>query len=161
MRPRPNIRWSVTIAAAILLGPINARLANGQPPQQRAAIYVTLRTDEHPLSGRPAMVSVIRDGRIVEQREINLTTGGEFNTDSIRPAIYDVRVEGDGLVTEVKRGIHVFAGQKTDLTFDVRSGKGAHVVEYATGGLAREEVAARLSRLEAQVAELSKPKPKP
>ncbi|MGH7540563.1 MAG: hypothetical protein ACRELC_06165 [Gemmatimonadota bacterium] len=32
--------------------------------------------------------------------------------------------------------------------FLIRAGEGVHVVEYATGGLAREEVAARLGRLE-------------
>jgi hypothetical protein len=83
----------------------------------------------------------------------------EFNSDSIRPGVYDVRVEGEGLVTEVKRGVHAFAGQKTEVTFQVRSGQGVRIVEYATGALPREEIAARLAKLEAQVAELSKPRP--
>jgi hypothetical protein len=103
------------------------------------------------------MVSAIRDGRIVEQQELPLTTGRDLQGDSIPPGVYDVRVEGQGLVTEVKRGIHVFAGQKTELTFDLRAGQGVRIVEYATGGLSREEVASRLAKLEAQVAELSKP----
>jgi len=159
MHPGPRTRWSITIAAAILLLSINARLASGQPPQQHISIRVFLAVNQQALSGRPAMVSVIRDGRIVQQSEVNLTTAMEFNSDSIRPGVYDVRVEGEGLVTEVKRGVHAFAGQKTEVTFQVRSGQGVHVVEYATGALPREEIAARLAKLEAQVAELSKPRP--
>lgn len=60
---------------------------------------------------------------------------------------------------EVKRGIRVFGRQKTELTFDVRPGRGVHIVEFAKGGLARQEVAARLVKLKAQVAELAKLEP--
>jgi hypothetical protein len=159
MRPRSSRRPALTIGAAILLLPLSARLSLGQPPQQHCSIRVFLSVNQQALSGRPAMVSAIRDGRIVQQSEANLTTGMEFNTDSIKPGVYDIRVEGDGLVTEVKRGIHAFGGQTTEITFQVKSGQGVHIVEYAVGGLPREEVAARLARLESQVAELSKPRP--
>ena len=47
-----------------------------------------------------------------------------------------------------------FAGRDGSLIAVVRPGQGAHVVEYATGGLAREEVAARIAKLEAAVANL-------
>lgn len=158
MRPRTSIRCSLMMAPVMLL-PLGARVADAQPPHQHPAIAIMLRVNEQALSGRPAMVSAIRDGRIVEQQEMPLTTSRQFDAESIQPGVYDVRVEGEGLITEVKRGIHVFADQKTELTFDVRPGKGVHIVEYATGGLSREEVAARLAKLEAQVAELSKPRP--
>jgi len=52
--------------------------------------------------------------------------------------------------------VHVFAGKDGSLMFVMRSGKGAHMVEYATGGLSREEVAARLAKLESAVAQLQK-----
>ena len=159
MCPGPIMRWSATLTTAIFLLPINARLASGQPPHQYVTIHVFLATNQQALSGRPAMVSAIRDGRIVQQSEVNLTTSMDFNTDSIKPGLYDVRVEGEGLVTEVKRGVHAFAGEKTELTFQVKSGQGVHIVEYATGALPREEIAARLAKLEAEVAELSKPRP--
>ena len=159
MRPRFTIRCRATIGASILFLPLPARLALAQPPQQHCAIRVFLSVNQQALSGRPAMVSAIRDGRIVQQSEANLTTGMEFNTDSIKPGVYDVRVEGEGLVTEVKRGVHAFAGQKTEVTFQVRSGKGVHIVEYAIGALPREEIAARLAKLESQIVELSKPRP--
>jgi hypothetical protein len=68
---------------------------------------------------------------------------------------YDVRIEGDGMLMEEKHGVQVFAGRDGSLTFVMRSGKGAHIVEYATG-LSREEVATRLANLESAVAQLQK-----
>lgn len=68
------------------------------------------------------------------------------------PGLYDVRAEGQGAVTEVKRGVHVFAGQDLNVNFVMHAGTGLRTVEYATGGLSREEVAARLAKLEAAVA---------
>jgi hypothetical protein len=160
MRPRPSIRRVVSAAAAISLMTIGTQ-ATAQPPQQRATINVFLQVSAQALSGRPALVSAIRDGRIVEEHEVPLTTGRDFNSDSIKVGVYDVRVEGEGLLTEVKRGVRVFAGQKTDLIFQVKPGKGVHIVEYATGALPREEVAARLEKLEAQLATLTKARAQP
>jgi hypothetical protein len=145
----------VTVAASGLLLSGNASLASAQSPPH-GSISLRLRVNEHSLSGRPAMVSAIRDGNIIEQEEVPLSEGRELGSDNMRPGVYDVRVEGEGIVTEIKRGIHVFNGQRTEIVFDVRPGKGVHIVEYATGGLSREEVAARLAKLEAEVAELSK-----
>jgi len=79
--------------------------------------------------------------------------------DSLPAGQYDVRVEGEGVTTEVKRGVQVFSGRDGSLIAIVRPGQGAHIVEYATGGLAREEIAARIARLEAAVAELQKSRP--
>ncbi len=51
-------------------------------------------------------------------------------------------------MTEVKRGVRVFEGRQASVEFVIRPGKGVRIVEYSTGGLAREEVATRLDRLE-------------
>ena len=67
---------------------------------------------------------------------------------------YDVRVEGEGFVTETKRGVQLASRQNLTLQFVLRPGEGAHVVEFAEGGLAREEVAARIVALEAELAKL-------
>ena len=49
------------------------------------------------------------------------------------------------------------AGDRTDMIAGpMRAGQGVKIVEYATGGLSREEMAARLQRLEAAIAELMK-----
>lgn len=157
MHSRPSTWLIVTLAASGFLLSGSARRANAQR-KPHGSIAFSLRVDEHSLSGRPAMVSAIRDGNVVEQMEAPLSEGRELGSDNLKPGVYDVRVEGDGLVTEVKRGIHVFDDQRTTIIFDVKPGKGVHIVEYATGGLSREEVAARLAKLEAQVAELAKAK---
>lgn len=85
MRSRLSSRSSITIGATILLLPISASI--GQPPQQHCSINVFLSVSQLSLSGRPAMVSAIRDGRIVQQGERNLSTGMELNTDSIKPGV--------------------------------------------------------------------------
>ena len=109
------------------------------------------------LKDHPVMLAAIGNGAIVSQREIFLQQDNTWSTvDNIPPGTYDVRIEGEGLVTEVKRGVQMFPGKQSDLAFLLRPGSGVHIVEYAIGGLAREEVAARLQRLDAAVAELQK-----
>ncbi len=54
----------------------------------------------------------------------------------------------------MKRGIVVTPGNKTGLRFNMIPGTRLHVVEYSTGGLAREEVALRLRTHETLVDEL-------
>jgi hypothetical protein len=100
------------------------------------------------------MVSVIKNGAVLVQNEVVLPATQEFNR--LQVGTFDVRVEGDGLVTEVKRGVQVMSGQGLDLHFVMRLGQGVHTVEYATGGLSREEVAAHLQRLDSAVAALQR-----
>jgi hypothetical protein len=102
------------------------------------------------------MVSILRNGEMFRQREILLENGaGTWCCNREIPVgSYDLRLEADGFVTESKRGIRVLNGQDTEVRFVVRAGKGLHTVEYATGGLAREEVAARLAALDTAVAKL-------
>jgi hypothetical protein len=115
----------------------------------------------------PALVSVLRDGRIVRQQEVVLEQGSAIwcCIRQLESGSYDVRVEGEGLVTQAKRGFLVIDGQDVSVTFIVRPGRGMHVVEYSEGGLAREEVAVRLSALEAGLARVegfrSKPSSEP
>lgn len=104
--------------------------------------------------GRPVMVSVIQNGAVLTQSETVLPSARSFS--GLALGAYDVRVEGDGLVTEVRRGVQVGELNRLELHFVMRLGQGAHVVEYATGGLSREEVAARLARLDSAVAALQR-----
>jgi hypothetical protein len=63
--------------------------------------------------------------------------------------------------TLVKRGIHVKEGERTDIIGGpMRVGAGVKIIEYAAGGLSREEIAARLAKLEAGLAELQKARQK-
>lgn len=103
------------------------------------------------------MISCIRDGEVVFQTEgdwgsgPHCTIGG--STD-IPVGAYDVRVEGDGLLTQVRRGVLVTAQNVNNLYVVMEQGEGVRTIEYATGALAREEVAARLRALEAAQAEM-------
>lgn len=127
------------------------------PPEEVGSIYNHFTVTDKALQGRPVMISLIRGSQVVEQQETGLFSDKRIT--QVPPGAYDVRVEGDGAVTEVKRGIHVFANREIDLVFLIHAGKGVHIVEYATGGLSREEVAARLEKLEASVAQLQKALP--
>jgi hypothetical protein len=125
--------------------------------QDKATIYASVEVSDNALAGRPVMVSFIRDGAIFFQEETTTTESPNVvsvGSQDSPTGVYDVRVEGDGIVTEMKRGVTLAGSKNMTLNFIVRPGQGVHVVEYATGGLAREEVAERLGALEAQVAEL-------
>jgi hypothetical protein len=125
--------------------------------QDKATIYAAVLVSDNALAGRPVMVSFIHDGTIVYQSEtITTESPNEVSVGAQdSPAgVYDVRVEGDGIVTEMKRGVTLAGSKNMTLNFVVRPGQGAHVVEYAAGGLAREEVAERIAALEAEVATL-------
>lgn len=151
---RSGHRCARTILALAAAGAL-AVPALAQPQHGRLAVGI-LSQDEA-FVGRPVMVSAIQDGRIVNQYEVNLSKApnkAHVTLDRLLPGTADVRVEGDGLVTEVKRGVQVFAGRDGLLQFVVQPGEGVHTVEYAIGGLAREEVAARLMKLEAAVSGL-------
>jgi len=99
------------------------------------------------------MVSLIQNDGVVDQSETVIPSGHRFD---VAPGTYDVRVEGDGVVTQVKKGVHVFAGKTLNLEFVMRPGTGAEVTQYAAAVLSREEIEARLRKLEAQVSDLQK-----
>lgn len=113
-----------------------------------------LSADYKALSEIPMMVSVLKDGAVLKQAERITNSNVGFE---LPPGLYDLRLEADGMVTLVKRGIHVKAGEQTDVIGGpMRAGAGARVVEYAATGMTREEMAARLGKLESAVAELQK-----
>ena len=125
--------------------------------QETASIYAVLTASDDQLVGLPAMVTFLRDGAIVFQGETILTRSPNsvsVGAQSQPFGQYDVRVEGEGFVTETKRGVQLASRQNLTLQFVLRPGQGAHVVEFAEGGLAREEVAARIAALEAALTEL-------
>ncbi|MGH7588306.1 MAG: hypothetical protein ACRELU_06925 [Gemmatimonadota bacterium] len=155
MPASPRVRASsALLALGILIASISPASVRAQ---DKATIYASVEVSDNALAGRPVMVSFIQDGAIFFQEET--TTTESPNVVSVgsqdSPAgVYDVRVEGDGIVTEMKRGVTLAGPKNMTLNFVVRPGQGVHVVEYATGGLAREEVAQKIAALEAAVAEL-------
>jgi len=126
--------------------------------QETGSLQANFNADAS-VRGRPVMVSVLRDGGIVVQGETVLPSAKSFT--GLALGTYDVRVEGDGLITEVKRGLQVTNRARLDLHYVMRLGRGAHIVEYASGGLSREEVAAHLQRLDSAVAALQRTSGRP
>jgi hypothetical protein len=103
------------------------------------------------------MISALMGGAVVKQQEVEVS--GLPPNFTLAVGVYDVRVEGDGMMTVVKRGVHVTPQGSTKVIAPMRPGQGVRTIEYATGGLAREEVAARLAKLEAAVAQMQKTQP--
>ena len=139
---------------AALLVVATASLPRVVQAQETGRIRVNLRIGDNSLEGHPVMVSFISDGEVVSQGQVLLAEWTYKESAWLPPGLYDVRVEDEEVVTEGRRGIHIIGGQSTGLQVIVQPGQGLHVVEYATGGLTREEVAARLHRLERIVADL-------
>ena len=148
-------------AFALLLICATASPNSGLVLAQRDASSLDVRTSVEEasyqtLKERPVMVSVIKDGAVVKQREIQFNSNVAF---PLPAGLYDVRVEGGGMQTLVKRGIHVNEGERTNMIGGpMRVGTGVKIIEYAAGGLSREEIAARLAKLEAAIADLPKPR---
>jgi hypothetical protein len=151
MSVRTTSRW---LLAALAITAVS--LPTVAQAQESGSVSIKINSGEGAQIGYPVMVSCIKDGAVFYQSEAQIgynaycRLGGETQ---LPVGTYDVRAEGGELVTEAKRGILVTAGNDTGLTFIMKSGEGIHVVEYATGGLAREEVAVRLRDLEAKRAE--------
>jgi hypothetical protein len=157
---RKGMTLVVTLVAGVALTYAAATLSSGlvfaqSPPPGNLSLRTSVLDESYQaLKQTPVMVSVIKDGQVVKQMELGLNSNTGF---TLPEGLYDVRVEGDGMQTLVKRGIHVMAGGRTDMIAGpMRAGQGVKIVEYAAGGLSREELAARLQKLEVAIAELLK-----
>ncbi len=151
-------RLAVWVGAALTASLLVAAGPLAADEEGYGRLFALVKVADNALVDVPVMGSAIReDGRVVDQNEKLLVRAPNVVSlalDDLPAGLYDVRVEGDGLVTEVKRGVWVFAGRDSELNFVLRPGSGVHVVEYAVGGLSREEVAARLSKLEGETSRL-------
>lgn len=152
------MRWEICATRRlVLLAAIGVLILPGTSEAQRPGRFsVSVYLSDDSIVPRPVMLSAIHDGRIVGQQEFLLTGDGQWTYLDGMPVagLHDLRLEGEGIVTEVKRGIHLFEEKQAPVAFVVRPGEGLHAVEYAVGGLAREEVAMRLAALETLVEEL-------
>src|SRR5947207_1355760 len=139
-----------------LLSRSSAARAEEKRPQGAVTVYTSPADEDPKLKGRPVMVSFIARGAVVQQGEIELGSLKIFEKLPAGP--YEVRAEGDGLVSLVKRGVAVTDRGDTDLRFPMRAGKGVRVIEYGVRKAPWEELDARLKRLERAVEELKKRK---
>lgn len=74
------------------------------------------------LTTRIVMVSVLKGENVVQQKEVGMSDVPLNFT--LPVGVYDVRVEGDGVATHWKRGVHVTADNSTNLLPAMRSGPG-------------------------------------
>lgn len=130
---------------------VSSSAVGNQEKHGRFGAYI--ETEDKSLTGKVVLASAIQNGVVVVQEEEKVAGWVALQ---VPVGEYDVRIEGEGIVTEVKRGVHTFQGKDTTLHFKMHAGTGVHIVEYATGGLSREEVAARLAKLESDVASIKK-----
>ncbi len=143
-----------------ILGVVVIGLLCGAAPiraqELEGRLWVNVLAPDKSFNNHPYTASAICDGRVVFQQDGSLTAPPNkqgVRLDQLPVGLCDVRVESEGLVTEVKRGVQVYDRDRT-VEIVLRAGEGLHVVELAEGGLAREEVAARLRALEGSVGKL-------
>ncbi|MCI0457621.1 MAG: carboxypeptidase-like regulatory domain-containing protein [Gemmataceae bacterium] len=116
------------------------------------------------LVGRPILVSLISDGKLVSQREVAITrpSGGYWvqvhSFRQIPTGRYDVKFEGEGVETVVRKGLQVLADKTVTVYGDLKAGKGTRVIEYGKEGDPLADIRARLKKLEAAVEALQKGK---
>jgi hypothetical protein len=121
-------------------------------PTGQITVYVSAAADDAPIKGRPVMISIVANGTVAQQSEIDLGSLKIFDKLPVGP--YQVLAEGEGMVGVVKKGVAVTDKGDTELRFPMRPGRGVKVIEYAAGPPAWEEWAARLTKLEKAVEEL-------
>jgi hypothetical protein len=143
--------WFLIIGGQVLLA------------QEKGWVDVVYRPLEASVARGTYTVTFIKEGKIVFQDEkppycpdgdcrgVMRNSGYGYN---LPVGTYDVRVEGEGAITVVKYGIAVTSAAGRQILFDLRSGQGVKIFEYAKGVLTREEMATRLKELEAVVQEL-------
>lgn len=116
----------ITIAAVGESSTILAQKTTGNlqvdPQPDREDTSKSLRT-------RVVMVSVIKDGAVVKQKETGMSDVPVNFT--LPVGVYDVRVEGDEVTTVIKRGVHVTSGDSTNLLPAMRSGQGICECKYS------------------------------
>ncbi len=158
MRYRFGCRACLPFAAVVVLALGAAATPSLAAEPSTGRLFVVVKVSDNALAELPARASAITpEGRLVDYAEELLSRAPNVQSFMLEPlpeGQYDVRVEGEGLVTEVKRGVPVFAGRDERVQVVVRPGEGLHVVEYAVACLSREEVAKRLAQLEAETSRL-------
>lgn len=80
------------------------------------------------LDERPTMVSVLQDGKVIMQSEIGV--GHAYQIGRLASGQYDIRCEGDGMVSVIRRGVFVTAQHTTEVRPIMRPGQGVCECRY-------------------------------
>lgn len=131
---------SVVVVAGLIAGVVVD--VSGQEDEFGQISVITVSTkDVGPEIGRAVVVTALRDGVAVKQGSSKVNDPRRINPHyvplkELEPGRYEVRVEGEGLKTVVKRGIVVTAGDDTLLRVEVDAGAGCKVITYSVAELA-------------------------
>ena len=135
-------KWVPVLAALVVLSAI-ALLAGGARGGQKATgkLLVASQAPEkvpQPLQEKIMTITLLQDGKPVAQTENQW--GSEMSWDAawdVEPGTYELRVEGEGAQTIVKRGIFVAEGRETVVRVLAEVGTGCKVITYGTAELGR------------------------
>ena len=130
-------RFTVISVCALLLLALITLVAVREPSASAQQTTGNLQVDPQPdredtsksLRTRVVMVSVLKDGAVVKQKEVGMSDVPVNFT--LPVGVYDVRVEGDEVTTVIKRGAHVTPGDSTNLLPAMRSGQGVCECKYS------------------------------
>ena len=118
-----STRGRASFALLALVALVSGLSAVPVHAQEKATIYASVLVSDNSLAGRPVMVSFIRDGGIFFQEETITTESPNVvsvGSQDSPVGVYDVRVEGDGIVTEMKRGVTLAGIDSVMQPFDAR-----------------------------------------
>ena len=134
----PILGVLVAVSAVVFL----AASASGQAAKKPVGqVGVLSQLDEEALpelKGKVMTMTLFLDGKPVRQTDD--TWNNEYGYEafwSVPPGIYDLRVEGEGAQTIVKRGILVVEDEKNEVKVAGEPGSGCKVVTYGTAELGR------------------------
>ena len=141
---------------ALVAGVALSLAGQGAAPKKPAKVVFRVVGSETSIRGRSALVSLVLDGKVVKQTEEDVS--GPGNTfDDVPAGAYEIRVEGAGLRTLVKRNLTAVSGEEHRLQLDMVPGPGTTVIQYAgAGSMTQDEIAARFAKAEAEIAALKK-----
>jgi hypothetical protein len=108
--------------------------------------------------GRPVLVTLLRDGKVIKQEEFEISKNGRSFTPirSVPFGSYTVKFEAPGIQTVVKKGIVVSGTSDPSVIADLTAGKGVRHIEYGQEGDPLADLIARVKKLEAEIAALKK-----
>ena len=86
------------------------------------------------VKGKSIVVTLLQDGKPVAQTDL---LWGYYNNWNVETGIYELRGEGEGAQTIVRRGIFVGEGRTTDVQLNGEPGTGCKVITYGTAELGR------------------------
>jgi hypothetical protein len=156
------------IGAVVMFSP-RAGFTQTQP--ERGYLYVCLSGPgslPYPLDNQVVRISVLQEGELRQQVEARVQyprftactppSGGTSPIGLYLPVgMYEVRVDGPGAITEIKRGIPVLPSSTSPgsgVLFDLRPGDGTRVVEYEASSFSRDEITGRLNELNERLQKL-------